>query len=147
MEVYYPKDFKVKTFESRNDAELYFYHQNPVYANAVVEHREIDNNTARIFDIEWNRKPTNDAGYEEQDNNLENILKDGTKKMLIQARIAQQEALKTAEKESIDAITIEKDTGSFNRVTDNTIIFNPQALKTKNQLIEIWNQAHPTGGT
>jgi len=140
IEVYYPKYLKEKRFETRNECELYFYHHNPTYAKAVLEHSNIDNQTARDFDIEW-AKPD----YDEQDKKLTEILEAGKKKLLVQAQIAQQEALKTAIAENIDVIIIDKDIGSFNRVTDNTIVLNPKALKTRSQLIDIWKTAQTTG--
>ena len=43
-----------------------------------------------------------------------------------------------------EVLQINKDTGGFGRITDNTIILNPKLLKTKAQLTEIWNKAQET---
>ena len=40
-----------------------------------------------------------------------------------------------------EVLQINKDTGGFGRITDNTIILNPKLLKHKAQLAEIWRQS------
>ena len=55
---------------------------------------------------------------------------------------AQKESTRIAKQEGWDAISIDKDAGSFNRMTDNTIVLNPEAAKTERQLNKIWEDSN-----
>jgi hypothetical protein len=150
LEVGFPKNAKIKLFETRDAAEGYFYSHpdGDRFFKAEEARKAIDKKYGLILDgmdKEFSKLAQTNPGREVMNIELEKqskIIDEWTKESLAQTKIAQAEATKIAKKEGWDVIQINRDLGGFNRVTDNTIILNPIFLKTKSQLIDIWNKAN-----
>lgn len=152
LEVAFPKSANVKKFETRAQAESYFrMHDSPEgleYYRAYQKYNETDKKYAEILrkeDDVQNELVKQKAGRKailEHIDKQEKIIDEWDKEGMVYSKKMQEMATKIAKNEGIDVIEIAQDAGGFGRMTDNTIILNPELLKTKSQLTDIWKKAN-----
>lgn len=147
IESYFPKNTNIRTFESRDEAEKYFYWNIPEYKDAIDEVRKIDNESKKTLDAMEKKSdelaktnPGREVMMAEYNKHKE-FINEWSKKDLVYLNKAREATTKHAEFLGWEVLQINKDTGGFGRITDNTIILNPKLLKTKAQLTDIWNKA------
>lgn len=148
IESYFPKNTNIKTFESRDEAEKYFYWNIPEYKNAIDEVRKIDRESKKILDAmekqsdELAKKNLGREVMRKEYDKQKDFIEKWSKKDLVYLNKAREASTKHAKDMQWDVLQINKDTGGFGRVTDNTIILKPELIKTKQQLTDIWKKAN-----
>jgi hypothetical protein len=119
MELYYPKNAKIKEFNTRQEAEQFFYQNSPEYKKAMDEMTRIDN--------EFNSKYGSQIWARPDADKLLNQWKNLDDQQL---KIAKQASTKISKDLGLDVIKINSDTtGVGKNATDNTIILNPSIIK------------------
>lgn len=129
LEVSPDKNLNIREFDKRSDVEDYL-------ASTSKEYRDIVEKINRI-DKESSLK----ADKIENDDEAIKYLDSEYQKILDLSKSARKIASNIFEKQGIDGIKINTDAGSFGRITDNLIVFNPKKVYTKSQLTDIYNQA------
>ena len=151
MEVFISKKANVRGVENRGEATKLIIENDPTgeYEKMVDEIDRVENFAAREFDRldeEFYsqkgliRKP---GWRDEVSAKQKKILDDANVKVRELAARARSRAAEVLRKQGIDVLYIRDDVGGWtNKLhTDNYIVLDPKALKTKSQLIDIWNQA------
>ena len=159
MEVFFKKDSNIKEFVSRDSLESYLanHPKGNEFKLAKENINKIDkkyqskiNKLEDELDIKYSelyksKTPISESKeYELIGKKIEDTLNEWTKLSNIERINAQKASTNIVKGEGLDVLIIDNDTGGFGKLTDNTIILDPSAIKTKSQLTEIFNQAKNT---
>lgn len=139
-------NIKIKDFENRNEAERFFY--NHTNGKKYREYRDnvnlIDHNAAKEADRLMAIPVKNRQEAKKYLDMASKVLNKADKEILNHAKLAREESTKISNKEGIEALRIGQDFGGWTgrSVTDNLIVLDPTKVKTRSQLIDIWNQSN-----
>jgi len=138
LEVVIDKSAKVKSFNDRESLVKYLSDNSQEFNNAHAEIGKIDRKYNTLHEELLNS------------GDLSN-LKAKSAKLLEEWKLKVNEANQKAQKistdffkkQGVDVVKLNIDKGGFGKgAVDNTIVLNPDKVKTKSQLTDIWNKAN-----
>ncbi len=143
IEILFKKGLRTGKFKSREDFEkfLYQHKEGSFYREKLAKLNGVDRTYSRKLQALESKldKAKNTKQAEKIEREIDILLKKWRKDSNKIRVELQNEATKIANK-YFDIIEIEKDSGFLKGATDNTIILNPNKIKTKSQLRKMWDK-------